>query len=58
MIFVFGKMIAATGFDFDEAYLANLNEERIEKLPINDGSIEIKAAPGKIITIELAWLKK
>lgn len=41
------------GFEFKKAYLVNLNEERLEELSADNGTIAIKAGHGKILTVEL-----
>lgn len=41
------------GFDAREAYLVNMNEERLEPVNIVNSCIDVSAGHGKIITIEL-----
>jgi alpha-mannosidase len=43
------------GFDFEEAYMVNLNEERIEGLTVSESIIDFKADHGKIVSIELVF---
>jgi mannosylglycerate hydrolase len=41
------------GFDLSEAYLINMNEERLKPLMVSSGIINFKAGHGKVISIEL-----
>lgn len=41
------------GFDFKEAFLVNLNEERLEPLKAEAGGVRFTAGKGKIVTIEV-----
>lgn len=41
------------GLDLKEAHLVNLNEERLEELKVNKGTLKVPAPMGKIVTVEL-----
>ncbi|MBR4960825.1 MAG: hypothetical protein IKY52_08005, partial [Clostridia bacterium] len=51
------KMVIAAGERYKEAWLVDLNEDRIARIPLRSGNFHIPVAAKKIVTVELVPAK-